>query len=81
MTSTLATRKEFLQAVTGASLLPSMVSAQAHRQPKVLIVVAHPDDEYAFAATIYRITRELGGIADQVIITNGGGPTAWIGSA
>jgi LmbE family N-acetylglucosaminyl deacetylase len=37
----------------------------------VLIVVAHPDDEYAFAATVYRITRELGGIADQVVITNG----------
>lgn len=39
--------------------------------PKVLLVVAHPDDEYYFAATTYRITQELGGTADQVIVTNG----------
>jgi len=50
-----------------------MAAAEPHRQPRVLIVVAHPDDEYAFAATVYRITRELGGIADQVVITNGEG--------
>jgi LmbE family N-acetylglucosaminyl deacetylase len=34
-------------------------------------VVAHPDDEYAFAATTYRMTRELGWVADLVVITNG----------
>jgi LmbE family N-acetylglucosaminyl deacetylase len=38
---------------------------------KVLLVVAHPDDEYAFAATTYRLTRELGAAVDQVVITNG----------
>ena len=38
---------------------------------KLLIVVAHPDDEYAFAATTYRLIRELGWTADQVLITNG----------
>ena len=64
------TRKEFLIAVTGLVMLPAIAAAE-RRPPKVLIVVAHPDDEYAFAATVYRITRELGGIADQVIITNG----------
>jgi chromate transport protein ChrA/LmbE family N-acetylglucosaminyl deacetylase len=41
--------------------------------PKVLLVVAHPDDEYAVAATVYRITRELKGTVDQFIITNGEG--------
>jgi LmbE family N-acetylglucosaminyl deacetylase len=34
-------------------------------------VVAHPDDEYAFAATTYRMTRELGWAADVVVVTNG----------
>jgi LmbE family N-acetylglucosaminyl deacetylase len=52
------------------AIVPSSAAAE-RRGPKVLIVVAHPDDEYAFAATVYRITRELGGIADQVVITNG----------
>lgn len=39
--------------------------------PKVLLVVAHPDDEYYVAATVYRIAVELGGTVDQVVITNG----------
>jgi LmbE family N-acetylglucosaminyl deacetylase len=39
--------------------------------PKVLLVVAHPDDEYFFAATVYRIAKELHGTVDQVVITNG----------
>lgn len=41
--------------------------------PKVLAVVAHPDDEYHFAVTVYKLVRELGGVADQVIITDGAG--------
>lgn len=41
------------------------------REPRVLLVVAHPDDESVCAATIYRITRELGGTVDQLVITNG----------
>ena len=41
--------------------------------PKALIVMAHPDDEYALAATAYRISRELGGVVDHVVITNGAG--------
>jgi LmbE family N-acetylglucosaminyl deacetylase len=73
MTSALPTRKEFLQVVAGITTIPALAAAESRRQPKVLIVVAHPDDEYAFAATIYRLTRELGGIADQVVITNGEG--------
>jgi LmbE family N-acetylglucosaminyl deacetylase len=41
--------------------------------PRILIVMAHPDDEHALAATTYRITRELAGMADHVVITNGEG--------
>jgi N-acetylglucosamine malate deacetylase 2 len=33
--------------------------------------VAHPDDESECAAVLYRITHELGGIVDQVVVTNG----------
>jgi LmbE family N-acetylglucosaminyl deacetylase len=40
---------------------------------KTLIVVAHPDDEYYFAATVYRMAVELGGRVDELIITNGEG--------
>lgn len=49
---------------------PSVARAAA-RGPKLLIVVAHPDDEYMFAATTCRLVRELGWIADQAVITNG----------
>ena len=41
--------------------------------PRVLIVIAHPDDETTFAATIYKITKELDGTADLFLITNGEG--------
>jgi N-acetylglucosamine malate deacetylase 2 len=43
------------------------------QQPKVLVVVAHPDDETAMAATIYKITHDLDGLVDQCVITNGEG--------
>lgn len=39
--------------------------------PRVLLVVAHPDDEYEMAGTLYRISKELSGTVDQLIITNG----------
>jgi N-acetylglucosamine malate deacetylase 2 len=42
------------------------------RKPvRVLLVVAHPDDEYEVAGTVYRISKELLGTVDQVIITDG----------
>ena len=48
------------------------VFAQEKPNPiKVLVVVAHPDDETSMAATIYKITHEQSGIVDQAIITNG----------
>jgi N-acetylglucosamine malate deacetylase 2 len=47
------------------------VAAESQQKLKVLAVVAHPDDEYSFAATVYSIVRELGGTVDQVVISNG----------
>lgn len=35
--------------------------------------MAHPDDEYYFAATTYRTAVELHGVVDQLVITNGEG--------
>lgn len=50
------------------------LSAQPAVNPvKVLLVTAHPDDETLLAVTTYKITHELGGIVDQVVITNGEG--------
>jgi LmbE family N-acetylglucosaminyl deacetylase len=40
---------------------------------QALLVNAHPDDESESAAVVYRITHELGGTADQVVVTNGEG--------
>ncbi|HXA52722.1 MAG TPA: PIG-L family deacetylase [Candidatus Acidoferrum sp.] len=60
-------RKEFLLGLAAPALLPARPSGGG----RLLIVVAHPDDEYAFAATTYRLTRELGWTADQVVITDG----------
>jgi N-acetylglucosamine malate deacetylase 2 len=44
---------------------------KARKPVRVLLVVAHPDDEYEVAGTVYRIGRELGGTVDQLIITDG----------
>ncbi len=41
--------------------------------PSVLIVTAHPDDEALFAGSIYRLTQEVGGTADLVLVTDGAG--------
>jgi len=49
------------------------LSAQQPTGPHVLVVVAHPDDETAAAATIYKITHDLNGVVDQCVITNGEG--------
>ncbi|NRA37117.1 MAG: PIG-L family deacetylase, partial [Planctomycetes bacterium] len=41
--------------------------------PLLLCIVAHPDDEAAFAATLYKANTFLDGVADLVMITNGEG--------
>lgn len=40
-------------------------------QPRVLGVIAHPDDEVVFAATAYRLVHELGGTLELAVVTNG----------
>src|SRR6185436_18919893 len=54
-------------------LLIFFIAGLAARSQEVLVVIAHPDDENACAATLYKITHELKGHADVVVITNGEG--------
>ena len=61
---------------TGVPLWPhetgfSSVCSKEDPTFKVLLVVAHPDDESECAGVLYRITHELGGAVDQVVVTNG----------
>ena len=62
-----------IECPTLTGCLPQPASAVRAAWPKALIVMAHPDDEYTLAATAYRISRELGGVVDHVVITNGEG--------
>lgn len=66
----LPSRKDFLLTMAAAALARVKMGAEpvAH---KALAVVAHPDDEYALAGTLYRLIHEQGWAADQVVITNG----------
>ena len=41
--------------------------------PRLLVVVAHPDDESGMAATIFRLTHGEDGVADYALVTNGEG--------
>jgi LmbE family N-acetylglucosaminyl deacetylase len=70
----LATLNRFLRSLaTGVPLWPHepALSSQEDTAFKVLLVVAHPDDESECAAVVYRIAHELGGSVDQVVVTNG----------
>jgi len=58
----------------GAEARSTAPAAAPHVRPiRALLIVAHPDDEYEMAGTIYKITTELSGVVDQVIITDGEG--------
>jgi len=66
----------FLSLLVALCAIPSFVYSRpaAHEKgPRVLIVDAHPDDEGAYAAAVYKITHDLGGTVDLVVITNGEG--------
>jgi LmbE family N-acetylglucosaminyl deacetylase len=39
--------------------------------PRVLVVIAHPDDESTFSVTLYKIVKEQHGTVDLFVITNG----------
>jgi LmbE family N-acetylglucosaminyl deacetylase len=43
------------------------------RPPRVLLVNAHPDDETACSGAVYKVTHDLKGRVDLVVITNGEG--------
>lgn len=47
------------------------VAQNATPGPHVLVVMAHPDDESTFSASLYKITKEQHGSVDLFIITNG----------
>lgn len=60
------------------SLALSVIGAAYGQQtnttgPRALIVIAHPDDESSCAATVYKMTHDLGGVVDLALITNGEG--------
>jgi LmbE family N-acetylglucosaminyl deacetylase len=67
----LATGGTLWPEAAGFSAVPEWVDGKCERAPRVLLVVAHPDDESECAAVLYRITHELGGTVDQAIVTNG----------
>jgi LmbE family N-acetylglucosaminyl deacetylase len=54
------------------ALLLSM-SFSIAQGPKVLVVTAHPDDETGFSVTMFKIARELKGVVDMAVMTDGGG--------
>jgi LmbE family N-acetylglucosaminyl deacetylase len=56
-----------------AALSPANLAAQDGERVQVLIVIAHPDDEAMFAATVYKITHFLDGDVDLALITDGSG--------
>ncbi|KAA0211655.1 MAG: PIG-L family deacetylase [Ignavibacteria bacterium] len=49
------------------------INVSAQQFPRVLVAIAHPDDDAAFAGTVYRITHDLNGDVDYVLFTNGEG--------
>jgi len=56
------------------TLMACLVSISLLAQsPKILVVTAHPDDETGFSVTMFKITHELKGIVDMVVMTDGGG--------
>ncbi|WP_184547946.1 PIG-L family deacetylase [Mucilaginibacter sp. FT3.2] len=48
----------------------SLAQAPSHG-PRVLVVMAHPDDESTFSVALYKIAKEQHGIVDLFVITNG----------
>lgn len=49
----------------------SSKAQQVYHTPRVLVVMAHPDDESEFSVTLYKIAKEQHGLVDLFVITNG----------
>jgi LmbE family N-acetylglucosaminyl deacetylase len=69
-----------LALLSGCGLTPAssprvqhLTDVEAAASPRILVVVAHPDDEIAFAGTLYKTSHLLGGACDVLTITNGEG--------
>jgi LmbE family N-acetylglucosaminyl deacetylase len=60
-----------LNAPADSQSLPGKGANAVPANLRVLLVVAHPDDEYEMAGTVYHVTKELSGRVDQLVITDG----------
>jgi len=61
-----------LGAMLGPRFVP-LVPLVPVDSPRVLLVIAHPDDDAMFAGTVYKITHALGGAVDVALVTDGSG--------
>jgi len=60
--------------IFGLLIFTHWASAQkTSSPPSVLVVMAHPDDETMFSATLFRITQSLEGTVDIAVMTDGAG--------
>ena len=57
----------------GLSGAATPIRAQTNDDLEVLLVVAHPDDEAMFAASVYKITHTLMGDVDLALVSDGSG--------
>lgn len=62
-----------LAACSTAPRTPKGPSSQRPSGPRILGVVAHPDDEIAFGGLLFKAATHLGARCDLVVITNGEG--------
>ena len=67
--------ERLLRSIVGCCALVSLSTISAAQTPatRVLVVVAHPDDDTDFAGAVYKLTHVLGGKVDLCVITNGEG--------
>jgi LmbE family N-acetylglucosaminyl deacetylase len=65
-------RRSIVPGIALTALLATAVAAQAP-PPRVLTVIAHPDDDAMFAGAVYKITHTLGGVVDLALVTDGSG--------
>src|SRR6187402_1770713 len=67
--------------VSGTPEVFELASVAEDARPRILAVIAHPDDETAFAAGLYVAARHLGARCDVLVITNGEGGFKYSGLA
>jgi LmbE family N-acetylglucosaminyl deacetylase len=49
----------------------TLIAQESHQGPRVLVVMAHPDDESVISVTLYKIAKEQHGTVDLFVITDG----------